>query len=57
MIAIFVERLSTFWPDNDSKNTQVAQKRRCWNFSTQLESFWNVFEAKRGNVFFNTFKA
>ena len=35
----------TFWLQNDSKSTQVGQKRRCWNFSTPLESFWSNFEA------------
>ena len=48
--SIFVERLPIFWLQNNSNGTQVAQKRRCWNFSTSFESFWSVFEAKRCNV-------
>ena len=52
MSSVFVERLSTFWHQNDSKSTQVAQKRRCWNVSIPLESLWSVFEAKPCNLLF-----
>ena len=50
MSSVFVERLSPFWFQNDSKSTQVAQKPRCWNVSTPSESFWSVFEAESSNV-------
>ena len=52
MSSVFIERLPTFWLQNESKRAKVTQIRRCWKFSNPLESFWSVFEAKRCNVLF-----